>query len=102
MLMFDDNNPRSLIYQFERLHEYIAELPAGCGDEHFHLAKQTMEALRRVHPIDLLAASPTSTRLQFDTLLGNLSGMAYRLSDALTAAYFRHEPSHPLSQAQAV
>lgn len=102
MLMFDDDNPRSLIYQFERLHEYIAELPAGCGDEHFHLTKQTMEALRRAHANGLLAATPTGTRLQLDTLLGNLSGMTYRISDALTAAYFRHEQSHPLTQAQAV
>jgi uncharacterized circularly permuted ATP-grasp superfamily protein/uncharacterized alpha-E superfamily protein len=102
LLALDRSNPRSLLFQAERLQEYIADLPADRNNESLALAHQMVEELRHADPAGLLAASPQGNRTQLEALMGRFSAAAYCLSDALTSAYFRHEPSHPLSQAQAV
>ena len=94
MVVADELNPRSLVYQLSRMEEHINHLPreqeAGSRSE---LKRLALEAATMVRLVDLRQlAEPNAESGRRDTLAAFLGGMARRLpalSDSLAAAYFQ-------------
>lgn len=107
LLVLDENNPRSLAFQAGQLQEYVARLPqAEALPQRLtlpqRLALETATALRLASRDGLLAVDPAGERPQLAQLLERLTQRMRALSDALTAAYFRHQDTpHPLSSSGA-
>jgi len=88
LLMFVDNNPRSLAYQFDRLEQFLVLLPReGLARivQPLSLVREARRDLQRHTPDQLAAARPI-----LDTLLLRESDRFKRLSDELTVCYFSH------------
>jgi uncharacterized alpha-E superfamily protein len=95
LLLLDENNPRSLAYQTERLQEHVAKLPrdkaGGRLSQEQRLALEASSALRLAGMDELITVAESGTRKNLDQLLARLNYLLGALSDAVTAAYFRHE-----------
>lgn len=96
LLLLDENNPRSLSYQTARLQEYANRLPReNTGDRRLsleqRLALDAATTLRLSSLDDLSAITGAGVRQNLDQLLSHLSQQLGLMSDAITAAYFRHE-----------
>ena len=96
-ILLDDANPRSVIYQVNRLQKHIANLPrerhshALCTEERMVLEVSTL--LKLCDPNRLTEASPeTATYPHLDRFLLQLVELLARTSDALTLVYFSHVP----------
>ena len=97
LLVYDAANPRSVMYQLDRLVHHLAELPkqspaqrlgrrgaAGAGGDHH-------AAAHRCH-----TAWPPSTRgraggSELDGVLGRVDGLLVELLDSLRRTFFAHE-----------
>ncbi len=96
LLLLDATNPRSLIYQLDRLQEHLNRLPRDPAA--YRLSEEARLALdmsTRVRLSDTgLLAQPVSARSplrqNLDELLAHLSSQLSRLSEVLTQAYFTH------------
>jgi uncharacterized circularly permuted ATP-grasp superfamily protein/uncharacterized alpha-E superfamily protein len=104
LVIYDENNPRSLAYQLTQLEEHIARLPqqneSGSRTELERLALETA-TLVRLADVNRLAAVNDSTKRRetLENFLNVLSSRLPALSDALTATYFRAtEAPHQLLQ----
>jgi uncharacterized circularly permuted ATP-grasp superfamily protein/uncharacterized alpha-E superfamily protein len=102
LLLLDENNPRSLAYQTARLHEHTAKLPrdkaGGRLSLEQRLALEASSALRLAGLDELTAVAGSGARQNLEQLLARLNDLLGALSDAVTAAYFRHESApQPLS-----
>jgi uncharacterized alpha-E superfamily protein len=102
LLLLDENNPRSLAYQNSRLQENVAKLPHGRAGSRpgleQRLVLEAASALRLVGMDELTAVDDSGTRQDLAQLLCRLEYLLGTLSDAVTAAYFRHESApHPLA-----
>jgi uncharacterized circularly permuted ATP-grasp superfamily protein/uncharacterized alpha-E superfamily protein len=104
LVIYDENNPRSLAYQLTQLEEHIARLPqqneSGSRTELERLALETA-TLVRLADVNRLAAMNDSTKRRetLENFLNVLSSRLPALSDALTATYFRTtEAPHQLLQ----
>lgn len=104
LVIYDENNPRSLAYQLSRLEENVAVLPrrqeSGNRSELERVALETA-TLVRLADVTRLAMPDESTGRR-ETLDGFLQVLVTRLpalSDALTNTYFRTTaPPHQLVQ----
>jgi len=94
-LLLDENNPRSLAYQTACLQVHIAKLPrdisAGRLTAKERLALEASTAIRLVAIETLTVVAENGTRQELDQFLVRLNYLLLALSDAVTAAYFRHE-----------
>jgi len=107
MVLADELNPRSLVYQLSRMEEHINDLPReqepGYRSELKRLALETATMVRLADVSQLAEAKPKAQRR--DTLAAFLAGMSQRLpalSDSLAAAYFQvAEPPQQLLQLRA-
>jgi len=104
LVIYDENNPRSLAYQLTQLEKHIARLPqqneSGSRTELERLALETA-TLVRLADVNRLAAVNDSTKRRetLENFLNVLSARLPALSDALTATYFRAtEAPHQLLQ----
>lgn len=95
LLLLDENNPRSLAYQTARLQEHAAKLPRDTTGGRLtleqRLALEAATALRLVALEALASVTASGARQALDQLLARLNHLLLALSDAVTAAYFRHE-----------
>ncbi|TCV79282.1 circularly permuted type 2 ATP-grasp protein [Sulfurirhabdus autotrophica] len=95
LLLLDESNPRSLTYQTGRLVEHVAKLPreksGGRLSLEQRLALEASTALRLVEMDELTAVTDSGARQNLDQLLSRLNYLLGALSEAVTAAYFRHE-----------
>lgn len=103
LVIYDENNPRSLAYQLTQLEEHVARLPqqngSGSRTELERLALETA-TLVRLADVNRLALADEKTRRRetLDNFLNVLSTRLPALSDALTATYFRSaETPHQLA-----
>lgn len=90
LLLFDERNPRSVLFQANKLARHVRLLPGGTLDD--LVAELTaIERARRSEADDdgrdVIAPPSTSETVAF---LGSCHGLAERLSDALTLQYFSH------------
>jgi uncharacterized alpha-E superfamily protein len=95
LLLLDEHNPRSLLYQFKRLEEQIHALPREkLGyrlSEEEQLILEALTQLQLSNTVDLSERSEhTTQRRGFEKLLVRLAQILVDLSDVLTQTYFSH------------
>lgn len=91
LLVLDDNNPRSIAYQLERISEHLAALPATVVDGR---PIPLLRLARRLR--DEFAATPVE---EFDiSRLDGLVGDLFRLSEALSERFFTRRPASELPE----
>lgn len=108
LLLLDGTNPRSVVYQLDRLQEHLKQLPQErlayrLGREERLLLEASTE-LRLSDTGELSQSSPDSGRReQLDGLLAHLSHLLDEMAQALTLTYFSHAqvPHRLVSAAQA-
>ena len=95
LLLLDENNPRSLLYQLKRLEEHIRVLPKEkLGyrlSEEEQLILEALTQLQLSNTVDLSERSEhTTQRRGLEKLLVRLAQILIDLSDVLTQTYFSH------------
>ena len=104
LVIYDENNPRSLAYQLSTLEQHVSRLPhqndSGSRTELERLALETATLVRLADVNRLaLANDESGTRETLEHFLNVLSSRLPALSDALTTTYFRvTETPHQLVQ----
>ncbi len=89
LLFFDDTNPRSLIYQLDRMRERLAALPEELRSAVAERSVEEMAAeVRRSDPVDLAQADSSGRRVDLDQLMTTLGDGVRELSDVLTRTRF--------------
>ena len=94
LLMLDENNPRSLVYQIARLNEHVAKLPRARENQRLsaeeRLSLEAVTLLNLTRQEELLVVTDENMRETLDQKLSRLNYLLTQLSDTLTANYFRH------------
>lgn len=86
LLLFDGGNPRSLVYQLDRLRSDLRSLPGASGSSRpERLVEEISKRLRRLDPEDLEHADDAGRRTDLDALLGGMFTGLRELSDVITA-----------------
>lgn len=100
LLLLDDTNPRSMIYQIAHLQSVMAEMPLEQSNE--GLSESQRILLIAYHELilaepDKLAniISKAGNRTQLRRVLKRLDGTLSKLSELVTATYFAHTHSAP-------
>lgn len=87
LVLFDEENPRSLAYQFERLRVNLKALPSSSGSTRpERLIEEVGARLRRLDPADLEEVTD-GTRAELDGLLNSIHADLRELSRVITAAH---------------
>ncbi len=88
LVLFDAENPRSLVYQLERLRTDLKALPGSSGSSRpERLVDEIATRLRRLDPADLEAVTPEGTRAVLTTLLDGMHRDLRELSGLITATH---------------
>ena len=95
LLLLDEDNPRSLLYQLKRLEEHIRVLPREKHryrlSEEEQLILEALTQLQLSNTIELAAHSDRTTqRTGLEKLLVRLAQILIDISDVLTQTYFSH------------
>ncbi|MBU3749216.1 MAG: hypothetical protein FGM52_01980 [Mycobacterium sp.] len=86
LLLFDGANPRSLVYQLDRLRAGLRSLPGSSGSSRpERLVEEMSVRLRRLDPEDLENADAAGRRTELHALLDSMHGGLLDLSDVITA-----------------
>jgi uncharacterized alpha-E superfamily protein len=96
LLVYDAANPRSVIYQLDRLFNHLADLPKqspgqrlGDGEQ---LVLRTTTMLRLTDAAHLAEVDPESRRrTELDAVLGQVDHLLAELLDSLRSTFFSHE-----------
>jgi uncharacterized alpha-E superfamily protein len=96
LLLYDEDNPRALVFQLARMHDLVARLPREASRQHRsregRLALEALSEVRLSDPTLLISVGEGGgARGQLSGLLARLQRLLPRLSDAVAAAFFRHE-----------
>jgi uncharacterized circularly permuted ATP-grasp superfamily protein/uncharacterized alpha-E superfamily protein len=97
LLLMDDKNPRSLIFQLDRLQAHIGELPRERGNYRVREEERlALEAVSRIRLSDMDALcqvdADTGALAHLETLLDHIRRLLEKASDAISHAYFIHTP----------
>ncbi|MDX1882949.1 circularly permuted type 2 ATP-grasp protein [Mycolicibacterium sp. 120270] len=84
LVLFDAENPRSLVYQFERLRADLKTLGSSRPER---MVDEIGSRLRRTDPADLEEATPDGRRAELAALLDGLHGDLRELSGVITATH---------------
>ncbi|MDT5105291.1 MAG: hypothetical protein QOI25_2804, partial [Mycobacterium sp.] len=88
LVLFDEENPRSLAYQFERLRTNLKALPSSSGSTRpERLIDEVAARLRRLDPADLEDVTPEGKRAELAELLGGMHADLRELSGLITATH---------------
>ena len=93
LLLLDEHNPRSLLYQLKRLEEHIAVLPREkhgyrrSEEEQLIMEALTQLQLSNTHSL-AVRSEQTAQRDGLEKLLARLSQLLIAISDVLTQTYF--------------
>ena len=86
LMLFDAGNPRSLLYQLERLRADLKDLPGSSGSSRpERLVEEISTLLRRSHPEELEEVSADGQRAELAGLLGAIHAELRSLAEAITA-----------------
>jgi len=99
LMLLDPKNPRSLIYQVERLKTYLSNLPKIKNDlaleQHERLILEAYTLLKLSDKNELsIADKETGTYKNLVKLLEELNVLLYAIPDAISRKYFKHAQSH--------
>jgi uncharacterized circularly permuted ATP-grasp superfamily protein/uncharacterized alpha-E superfamily protein len=94
LVLLDNTNPRSLIFQLERLQEHLVELPNATGtsgelDEESRALLEATTTLKLTRLPHLLKAHG-SRRTEVDTLMTQLAGLLREFSRMISDKHFDH------------
>ncbi|MGZ4525902.1 MAG: circularly permuted type 2 ATP-grasp protein [Mycobacterium sp.] len=85
LILFDAQNPRSLLYQVERLRANLKDLPGASGSSRpERLVDEIGTLLRRSHPAELEVVSADGLRAKLDDLLGSVHAGLRELAEVIT------------------
>jgi uncharacterized alpha-E superfamily protein len=101
LLLGDPSNPRSLIYQVERLAEHGANLPvdeSGATTEVEHRVGETLQLLRGADLSTLAYRVYAGRRDGLDALLAECSNALLGLGEAVGRHFLHVEPPRPLDR----
>ncbi len=104
LLLFDASNPRSLVYQLERMQENIAVLPRERINHQLSREERlVLEAISQIRLTDAdtlaQASEDGSIANELEQLLARLSHLLTSTSEAVTDAFFSHvEGPQPLER----
>jgi uncharacterized alpha-E superfamily protein len=88
LVLFDAENPRSLVYQLERLRVNLKALPGSSGSSRpERLVDEIAMRLRRLDPADLEDVTPEGTRAELAELLNGTHRDLRELSGLITATH---------------
>ena len=88
LVLFDAENPRSLVYQLERLRADLKALPGSSGSSRpERLVDEIATRLRRLDPADLEAVTPDGRRAELADLLDGMHGDLRELSGVITTTH---------------
>ena len=88
LVLLDAENPRSLVYQFERLRAGFKALPGSSGSSRpERLVDEIGTRLRRLDPADLEAVTADGRRGDLADLLSGLHADLRELSGVITATH---------------
>jgi uncharacterized alpha-E superfamily protein len=88
LVLFDAENPRSLVYQLERLRADLKALPGSSGSSRpERLVDEIAIQLRRLDPADLEDVSPEGNRAVLSELLNGMHRDLRELSGLITATH---------------
>ena len=86
LMLFDANNPRSLLYQLERLRANLKDLPGSSGSSRpERLVDEINTLLRRSHPDELEEISADGQRAELAELLDATHVELRNLAEVITA-----------------
>jgi uncharacterized circularly permuted ATP-grasp superfamily protein/uncharacterized alpha-E superfamily protein len=86
LMLFDPDNPRSLLYQLERLRADLKDLPGSSGSSRpERLVEEISTLLRRSHPEELEAVSADGQRAKLAELLDAIHAELRDLAEVITA-----------------
>ncbi|UQX09997.1 circularly permuted type 2 ATP-grasp protein [Candidatus Mycobacterium methanotrophicum] len=86
LMLFDASNPRSLVYQLERLRADLGELPGSSGSSRpERMVAEISAMLRRSDPVELEAVSADASRDKLAGLLSTVHTALRELADVITA-----------------
>lgn len=85
LVLFDGENPRSLVYQLERLRSNLRALPGASGSSRpERLVDEISTRLRRLDPADLEEVDDDGRRVNLDGLLDGMHSALRDLSEVIT------------------
>lgn len=88
LVLFDAENPRSLVFQLERLRANLKTLPGSSGSSRpERLVDEIATRLRRIEPDDLEAVAPEGERAVLGELLTGIHKDLRDLSGVITATH---------------
>jgi uncharacterized circularly permuted ATP-grasp superfamily protein/uncharacterized alpha-E superfamily protein len=95
LMLLDSNNPKSLMYQLERLRAYMNQLPrantSNLLSEHQRMALEALTALQLADKDALSELDEYSNRyLKLEEFLNKMSGFLFNISNAVSKTYFKH------------
>jgi uncharacterized circularly permuted ATP-grasp superfamily protein/uncharacterized alpha-E superfamily protein len=86
LVLFDAENPRSLVYQLERLRANLTALPGASGSSRpQRMVDEISTRLRRLDPADLEEITTDGRRAELGDLLDGMHGSLRDLSEVITA-----------------
>ncbi|MEI9935293.1 MAG: alpha-E domain-containing protein [Ferruginibacter sp.] len=94
LMLFDGNNPRSLMYQLNHLKNYLESLPKSNGEtylEHDRLLYELFELLKLAHKDQLVV--PDNRRKKYKNLelfLLSINSLLQAIPEAISKVYFEH------------
>ncbi len=106
LVLMDQNHPRSLAYQLNRLQKHIADLPHNQVSQRLTEDERCiLEAYTELRLADSAKLSQDCKeqgfRQELDDLLARQAASLWRLSDVITSTYFSHsQPTQQLSLQQ--
>jgi len=93
LLLLDAGNPRSLVYQLDRLIEDLAALPLGSSSRlrpEQRLVLEASSTLRLADLADLVGEDEDGTRPALTALLGRLVELLLKAGTAVDTTHFVH------------
>ena len=88
LVLFDAENPRSLVYQLERLRTDLKALPGSSGSSRpERLVDEIAIRLRRIEPADLEQVTADGTRAALAELLNGMHSDLRDLSRVITTTH---------------
>ncbi|OBH08141.1 circularly permuted type 2 ATP-grasp protein [Mycobacterium sp. E1747] len=97
LMLFDAQNPRSLLYQIERLRANLKDLPGASGSSRpERLVEEIGTLLRRSHPAELEEVSEDGLRTELAELLDSVHAELRELAEVITTTQLALPAVQPL------
>lgn len=97
LMLFDAQNPRSLLYQVERLRGNLKDLPGASGSSRpERLVEEIGTLLRRSHPAELEEVSEDGLRTELSELLDSVHTQLRELAEVITTTQLALPAVQPL------